>query len=28
LTFNLDADGNVSEFTAAGIEFKRSAPAK
>jgi hypothetical protein len=27
LTFNLDADGNVSEFTLAGIAFKRSAPA-
>ena len=26
LTFNLDADGNVSKFTMAGIEFKRSAP--
>jgi CubicO group peptidase (beta-lactamase class C family) len=27
LTFNLDADGNVSKFTVAGIEFKRSTPA-
>lgn len=27
LTFNLNADGNVSEFTVAGIQFKRSAPA-
>ena len=27
LTFNLDADGNVSEFTVAGIAFKRPAPA-
>ena len=27
LTFNLDADGNVSEFTLAGMAFKRSAPA-
>src|SRR5580704_1079049 len=27
LTFNLDADGNVSEFTVAGIAFRRSAPA-
>lgn len=27
LTFDLDADGNVSKFTVAGIEFKRSAPA-
>jgi hypothetical protein len=27
LTFNLDADGNVSRFTVAGIEFKRSTPA-
>jgi hypothetical protein len=27
LTFNLDADGNVSEFTVAGIAFKRSALA-
>ena len=27
LTFNLDADGNVAEFTVAGIAFKRSAPA-
>jgi CubicO group peptidase (beta-lactamase class C family) len=26
LTFNLDADGNVSKFTMAGNEFKRSAP--
>jgi len=26
LTFDLDADGNVSKFTVAGIEFKRSAP--
>jgi Domain of unknown function (DUF3471) len=26
LTFNLNADGNVSEFTVAGIAFKRSAP--
>jgi CubicO group peptidase (beta-lactamase class C family) len=25
LTFNLNADGNVSEFTLAGIQFKRSA---
>lgn len=27
LTFNLDSDGNVSEFTVAGIAFKRSVPA-
>ncbi len=27
LTFNLDADGNVSEFTVAGIAFSRSAAA-
>ena len=27
LTFNLDADGNVSEFTVAGIAFKRAASA-
>ena len=27
LTFNLNADGNVSEFSVAGIEFKRSASA-
>jgi CubicO group peptidase (beta-lactamase class C family) len=27
LTFNLDADGNVSDFTLAGIAFKRSASA-
>jgi len=27
LTFNLNADGNVSEFTLAGMAFKRSAPA-
>jgi CubicO group peptidase (beta-lactamase class C family) len=26
LTFNLDQNGNVSEFTVAGIAFKRSAP--
>jgi CubicO group peptidase (beta-lactamase class C family) len=26
LTFDLDADGNVSEFTVAGIAFKRAAP--
>jgi CubicO group peptidase (beta-lactamase class C family) len=28
LTFRLDADGNVSEFTVAGIAFKRSAPVR
>lgn len=27
LTFDLDADGNVSEFTVMGISFKRSAAA-
>jgi CubicO group peptidase (beta-lactamase class C family) len=27
LNFDLDADGNVSRFTVAGLEFKRSAPA-
>jgi CubicO group peptidase (beta-lactamase class C family) len=27
LTFNLDADGNVSEFTVAGNTFKRSSQA-
>ena len=25
LTFSLDADGNVSDFTVAGILFERSA---
>jgi CubicO group peptidase (beta-lactamase class C family) len=28
LTFNLDADANVSEFTVAGIAFRRAAPAR
>lgn len=28
LTFNLDADGNVSTFSVAGIAFKRAAPAR
>lgn len=27
LTFSLDGDGNVAEFTVHGIEFKRAAPA-
>ncbi|HEX3913333.1 MAG TPA: serine hydrolase [Steroidobacteraceae bacterium] len=27
LTFDLDADGHASEFTVAGIEFKRAPPA-